>query len=245
MRTETYFASAALVTQLERAGGVAHVHHDGGDIIHLELRSREHILLHLIESSIPVAEVVATLEANRARHHYTLFMFWADRLLPPDGQMHHVEDWMRPLLALYDERLFGYEVHGRQIFVFPVFFEGSGERRRIRHGGHIDATYITCRAVPLRRDGLDGQYYAAELGARPTTQAHPPLHPLASEYARLGLEVDAELRAVKHAYRKLARHYHPDINADAAATQQMQQINEAYRRILRAKHSEMQRRSRR
>ena len=244
MRIETYFASAALVTQLERAGAVAHVHHDGGDIIHLELRSREHILLHLIESSIPLPEIIATLEANSARRHYTLFLFWVDRLLPPDGQTHQVDAWMRPLLALYEDRLYGYEVHGRHIFVFPVFFEGSGEVRRIRYGPHIDVSRIACRALPLRRDGLDGLYYAADFGERATVHPRPAIHPLAAEYARLGLEAEADVRAVKHAYRRLARHFHPDVNTDPAATQHMQQINEAYRRILRALHSEAQRRAR-
>ena len=65
VRTETYFAGAALVRDLQVAGTIKHVHHDGGDIIHVEMRTGEHAWIHLIESSIPLAEVVGTLAANR------------------------------------------------------------------------------------------------------------------------------------------------------------------------------------
>ncbi len=51
-------------------------------------------------------------------------------------------------------------------------------------------------------------------------------------YRRLGLSAKASVAAVKRAYRRLARKYHPDLNTDPDATLRMQQINEAYQRIL-------------
>ncbi len=233
MRTETYFASAALVTQFEQTGRIAHVHHDGGDIIHIELRSHEHVLIHLIESSIPLPEVLGTLDNNRAHQHYTLFLFWADRLLPPPGETHVIEAWMRPLLALYGDRLYGYEVHGRRIFVFPVYFDGTSSLRRTRYGAYLDASRLVCRTADIHRAGLDGTYCAADFGD-PHTPPPPPPHPLAAEYARLGVATDADLKAIKLAYRRLARRYHPDVNRDPGAHLHMQQINEAYRRIAHA-----------
>ncbi len=47
-------------------------------------------------------------------------------------------------------------------------------------------------------------------------------------YTTLGIERDATQDAVKRAYRKLARKFHPDINKDADAEQRFKEIGEAY-----------------
>lgn len=234
MRTETYFAGAALVRDLESAGTVAHVHHDGGDIIHLEFTTGEHAWIHLIESSIPSVEVVQTLIANGEKDLYTLFLFWADRLLPSHNHRFEIDDWMRPLLALHGDKLYGYEVHGRDIYIFPVYFEGTGNTRFIRYGKEIDIAKLVCRRKALNTFELEGEFLAADFSDRPPERVTPPLppHPLERHYRALGLAITADRRAVKHAYRHLARAYHPDLNADPAATARMQQINEAYAHIL-------------
>jgi DnaJ-class molecular chaperone len=48
-------------------------------------------------------------------------------------------------------------------------------------------------------------------------------------YGVLGVPKDASEKDIKHAYRKLARKYHPDLNPDdAAAEERFKEINEAY-----------------
>lgn len=47
-------------------------------------------------------------------------------------------------------------------------------------------------------------------------------------YAALGVARDAPLEAVKKAYRKLARKYHPDVSKEPDAEARMRDINEAY-----------------
>lgn len=48
-------------------------------------------------------------------------------------------------------------------------------------------------------------------------------------YAILGVPRDADEQAIKSAYRRLARQYHPDVNPDkATATEKFKEINEAY-----------------
>ncbi|MBE0688960.1 MAG: DnaJ domain-containing protein, partial [Anaerolineae bacterium] len=130
---------------------------------------------------------------------------------------------MQPLLALYGDRLYGYEVHGRQIYVFPVYFDGTSSLRRTRYGPHLDVNRLVCRTETLQRAELNGVYQVADFGD-PHAPPPPRPHPLAAEYARLGITTDADLKTIKHAYRRLARRYHPDINRDPGAHLYMQQI---------------------
>ena len=47
-------------------------------------------------------------------------------------------------------------------------------------------------------------------------------------YAALGVKRDATPDEVKHAYRKLARKYHPDLNKEANAEERFKEVAEAY-----------------
>jgi curved DNA-binding protein len=51
-------------------------------------------------------------------------------------------------------------------------------------------------------------------------------------YAVLGVAPDADDQAIKQAYRKLARQYHPDVNpGDTQAEERFKEINEAYQAL--------------
>ncbi|AFY37109.1 heat shock protein DnaJ domain protein [[Leptolyngbya] sp. PCC 7376] len=53
-------------------------------------------------------------------------------------------------------------------------------------------------------------------------------------YEILGLRVDAELATIKSSYRRLARRFHPDVNAgDRQAQEKFIEINRAYRELMR------------
>ncbi len=47
-------------------------------------------------------------------------------------------------------------------------------------------------------------------------------------YKTLGVERDAQQDAIKRAYRRLARKYHPDVSKEKDAEKRFQQVNEAY-----------------
>lgn len=51
-------------------------------------------------------------------------------------------------------------------------------------------------------------------------------------YALLGIPADADERTIKRAFRRLARLYHPDINAEPQAAERFQQIQEAYQVLV-------------
>jgi curved DNA-binding protein len=52
--------------------------------------------------------------------------------------------------------------------------------------------------------------------------------PTPDYYQILGVPADANLKAIKAAYRKMARQYHPDTQTDQSSDERMKQINEAY-----------------
>ena len=47
-------------------------------------------------------------------------------------------------------------------------------------------------------------------------------------YEVLGVGRDADAKAIKRAYRKLAKKYHPDLNRDRDTTEKFQEINSAF-----------------
>jgi curved DNA-binding protein len=55
-------------------------------------------------------------------------------------------------------------------------------------------------------------------------------------YEVLGVDRDASRQEIQAAYRRLARRYHPDLNADPAAEERFKQINEAYAALSGAAH---------
>jgi curved DNA-binding protein len=56
--------------------------------------------------------------------------------------------------------------------------------------------------------------------------------PALDYYQLLGLTSDADLEALKRAYRELARRYHPDLNPQVPSGEQFKQIKEAYDVLL-------------
>jgi hypothetical protein len=239
VRFETYRVSAYLVWMLKFAG--VHVIEDGGDIILTQLASGEKISIHLIESSIELYEIKNTLAYNGATGVYTLFLFWADLLLPDEGHVVEPYQWERALLALYGDRIYAYEIFGSEVFVFPVHFEREGVNRHIRYGNTVSLKQMICQRVE-GAPYLSGFWNvaafaerrahgraAAQDAPRPTA---PPHTGIERYFDVLELSYDAELDAVKIAYRRLARKYHPDLNPAANATERMQAINEAYQKIV-------------
>ncbi|MFN8373836.1 MAG: J domain-containing protein [Anaerolineae bacterium] len=238
MRTVTYNAGAYLVEELQRAGVVAHFHHDGGDIILFDLWSGQSVSIHLIESSIQIYEIRQTLASNSANNIHTLFILWGDRMLPGDGQTCYADDWLAAFYALYGDRVYAYDLYGSEIFIFPVHFEGYGTERQVRYGTTVDMRHLACAAVNTTAPGFTGFWQVAGFHkvaqqAHQRTQQQPPEpQPVQSYYEILGVDEDASYEIVRKAYRLLARRYHPDLNKSPNATARMQQINEAYDAIV-------------
>lgn len=229
MRTVTYNASAYLVEELLRAGVIKRFIEDGGDILLFETHSGARISIHLIESSIERYEIKQILQGNEAQQLYTLFILWGDRLLPNESRDYTAADWLEALYTLYHDRVYAYDIFGNEIFVFPVYFDGTGTTRRVRYGStvHMGALDWGVFPTPLGLGRVAG-FGIFERGKQRGD------HPLAACFAVLDVDERDDAETIKKAYRLLARRYHPDLNPDPGATATMQQINDAYARIMAA-----------
>jgi hypothetical protein len=236
MRFDTYNAGVHLVNQLLYTGGISKVLHDGGDIILVQTPAGESVAIYLIERAIPIYEIEDILSENTRNEVHTLFVLWCDMLLPNDGQWFEPEDWMRTLVAVYGDKIYGFDTFGKEILLFPVYFEGQGTYRFVRHGTTVNFRGLNCQTRRTHIPGLDGAWRVAGFGLRGDEQADAPARPLTRvelAFAFLGLDADADREMVKQAYRGLARLYHPDLSDAPNATLLMQQLNEAYEQVLR------------
>jgi hypothetical protein len=240
MRLDTHRISVYLVNLLQASRNVREILHDGGDIITLRLTTGERVSIHLIERVISLHELRLILSDNDADGFYTLFILWADMLLPSEGRRWVSEDWLAALLALYGDRVFAFEVFSpTETYLFPVYFDGSTVERTVRYGsaigGAIGGALLVCQTVMTVGYTFSGDWRVAsfEVAARRTYE--PPLVPrtrVQKYYDALGLEEGAGRLAVKMTYRRLARLYHPDLSRAPDATARMQAINEAYAALM-------------
>lgn len=250
MRFDVHKVRTYLVNALLEAHTVARVSDDGADVVIAELLNGQTAIIHLIERLLPVNDIVATLDENTAARRHTLFVLWGDMLLPEDQTLYLPDDWMEVLLTLYGGKIYGYDSYGPYASVFPAYFEAQAGTmlRFVRYGASINAAGLRCDRVQVNNRFASGQWLVADFGAGRRAQqadaragAAPPQHEIFSSrsslsvcYTLLAVPPDADAQAVRRAYRRLARQYHPDLNAAPEATLRMQQINEAYRRIMRA-----------
>ena len=232
MRFDTQNAGHFLVEGLHRSGAVAKVIEDGSDIVLLELVSGHQVMLYLIDSSITPSEIRYNLQQNTTNNIYTLYFFWCDLMLPPEKQYYVMDDWMKLLVQLHGNKLYGFNVMGKNAEFFPVYFQGQGRRRYVNFGDAIN--YETLGCLDLRIGHTHWKIAGFMASEQDRTRKRTFFKPTLAPYFDLfGLPYTADINAVKNAYRRLARLFHPDLNPHQDTSEQMQKINDAYDRLIR------------
>jgi hypothetical protein len=215
--------------------------HDGGDIFLFETASGEKVSIHMIESGIPVYEIRKTLNENSRQGIHTLFMLWCSMMVPDDGQMFKMTDWMQAFIALNGDRIYAYDIFDSEVYLFQVYFhqQGNSTRYLVEYGLTIRAGRLAYKELDFRLAPDDLAWKIAYFGL-PKYDPHDvmtgaaALSGLEAAYALLGVDSGDDRDTVKRAYRLLARRYHPDQNPDPLAHQYMQRLNDAYQRVLAA-----------
>lgn len=249
VRSETHAARDWLVLGLSRNAGVVDIWHDGSDLVVARLASSERVQIMLVDSVISLHEIQTIIAGQQAKGFYTLMMFWADLLLPADGERFAPQDWMAALLALYGDKIYGYEADSQQAYLFPVYFRPQiGYAPRLIHWGKtIRARDLQIESLMIESPHFKGRYRIAHFEpAAPIRDStaqderasdyEPPVFAnrtaFSHYYTVLGISLTATAEEIRHAYHELARVHHPDLNPDPAATERMQQINFAYTQIM-------------
>ena len=243
MRFDIHKVRAYLVNEfLAATQTVVDVRDDGTDLILVDLRSGEAVIIYLVERMMPVSEIIETMTENTKKGLYTLFVLWGDMLLPEEGKLYLPDDWMETLYSLYGGKIYGYDSYGPFTSVFPVYFEdrGAGFPRYIRYGEAINAAQLHAETVRTDNRFISGFWHVADFeprshqtsGTGQRTALRPDRNTLEAYYELLTLARDADRDTIRRAYRDLARQFHPDLNNSPEAKDRMQQINEAYKRIM-------------
>ena len=189
----------------------------------------EDIVIYLLAGELSTGFIKKTLNANTRADLHTLYILSFD-LITEDGNTALMNDGLRLLLQAYGGKVYAYTTVRDAVVIFPVAIEQS---RIVRN-------------QPVRLADLSGDFAAIEsdyiMGVRNVAGFNPPRehvrierpaeNPLQIFYDLLGVTTDATLDDIKRAYRRKARKHHPDTDKTPGATERMQQINDAYARIL-------------
>ena len=234
MRIALSHVNAYLINGLYRSGAIADIQHNGLDIVLALLPTGEKVAIHLVERDIDIGEIHSVLTRNTTENIYTLFILWCPMLLPDHGMMYRPYDWMRTLLAVYGDRIYGFESEGANTFVFPVHFDtpDAANTRYVHWGENIALSKLYCRSVYIEEQPLHGNWRIADFEpVRQQPGVQTPADPMYAFYEILGVGLQDDWETIRKAYRDLARRYHPDVNMTPEANTQMQRINTAYERL--------------
>jgi hypothetical protein len=245
VRPETHHARDFIIQELHKLPTIERVWDDGTDLVVGTFQSGQRVMFYLVDYYMSLHEIQKTLENHQQKGFHTLFLFWADMLLPNDGERYIPDSWMQALLSLYGDKIYGYDVSSTDVFIFPVHFRPQPPHpdRFIRWGKTIRMQDLRTDTIHIESVHLKGQFRIADFARRvrsstseeSTSQgtfSFAVRTPLGAYYDLLNIQPDATPEVVRRAYRELARQYHPDLNPSPDATAKMQAINQAYQQIM-------------
>lgn len=248
LKFDTHNVRSYLLWKLSNTPQVAKTWHDDSDIILASLQTGEKIMFHLNERFADLHDIKTTLNGDTQAGRHTLMLFWADMLLPDNGERFTPNEWMQAALELYSERIYAFDIYAKDVHVFPVHFQKQAGKyeRLIRYGREIDFAKLNCQTITVDIPVLKGTWKIAGFhahtvdqpsnGNTSSTHSQPKntTVPVALHgyYHLLKLELSASPEAIRKAYREMARQYHPDLNKAADAGEKMKYINEAYQKIM-------------
>lgn len=193
------------------------------------------------------------LKQNTQASVGTLFLIHL-RLLPKDGYIGRLLSWQDDLRVMHRGAIYAIGLIDGKLNVIQVSVAETAQRREYRVWHTAD---FPLDAVSVRRrechSNIKGSWHIGEIAspqfqrrineARARQRFHyrtKQTHPIQQEtrtimaaYLALEIEVGAGQTAVKEAFRKLARKYHPDVTEyeKAEAEQRFKEVKSAYDQI--------------
>ncbi len=223
--------------------------HEPDIVVETWMNSRLHI--YLLAKAPKPRQLKSILKQNSSGGIGTLFLVDA-ALLPGHGYCGGLRDWQDDLRTLCLGAIYAYSQSEEGLRLIQVNLDESTQRGVFIawHSGDFP-----CDAVSVRRreyqTNIRGSWFVGDITspqfkrriseerARQRfhyhTQGSQPgdSEPIHAAYLALEIEVGAGQAAVKEAFRKLAREYHPDVSAHdkREAERRFKEVKRAYDRI--------------
>ena len=212
------------------------------------------LYVYVIDKAPRSRTIKAVLKQNTSSSIGTLFLIHAD-LLPGDGYCGRLQDWQDDLRAMNLGAIYAIDLKEEGLQIFQVNVDETTQRNIFKVWHTLD---FPCDAVSVRRRefqaNIRGSWYVGDISSprfkrriseeRARQRFHyrtrqrqdlddAPAEQINAAYLALELEVGAGQEAVKEAFRKLAREYHPDVtnHEKDKAEKRFKDVKSAYDRI--------------
>jgi len=226
------------------------------DIV-VETWMNSRLYVYIIEKAPKARMLRAILKQNTKASIGSLFLIEL-ALLPGHGYCGKLRDWQEALRALHRGAIYAFSrAADAEIRLLQINLDAGPERREFSVWHSVE---FPLDAVSVRRreyhNTIRGRWYIGDI-ASPKFKRHineqrarqrfhyqtraaggPPAPQINAAYLALEIEVGAGQPAVKAAFRRLAREYHPDVSRHekAEAERRFKEIQAAYERIKAHRH---------
>jgi len=222
----------------------------GADFV-IETWMNSRLYVYVVDKAIKSRTIKNTLKQNTNASVGTLFILNKD-LLPADSETTKLQDWQNDLRIMNGGSIYAYGLVDEILTVIQVNFSETMHQhvfdcwhtldfpldtvsvRRREFTNNIKGTwYIGDIASPQFKRRINQERASQRFHYR-TKTTHPvtvaPVDELNAAYLALQIEVSAGQEAVKEAFRKMAREYHPDVSEHdkEEAEQRFKEIKSAY-----------------
>lgn len=237
-------------TQIE--SGVIFKNHDADVVVETWMNSR--LYVYIVNKEPKSRDIKNILKQNTSSSVGTLYIV-NSALVPIDGETAQLKDWQDDLRVLNGGSIYAYGLVDDKLDIIQVNFTETMRRdiyncwhttdfpfdavsvRRREFSTHIKGTwYIGDIASPAFKRRINEERAQQRFHYR-TKQTNSldvaPAEEISAAYLALEIEVGAGQDAVKEAFRKLARKYHPDVSnhEKEEAEARFKEIKHAYDKI--------------
>lgn len=222
----------------------------GADFV-VETWMNSRLYVYILDKNIKSRNIKSTLKQNTNASVGTLFILNM-ALLPADGETSKLQDWQNDLRVMNGGSIYAYGMVEDEMKIIQVNFSET------MHQHVYDCWHTTdfpLDTVSVRRrefsTNIKGTWYVGDIASpqfkrrinqeRASQRFHyrtkkttpvdvAPVDQLNAAYLTLQIEVSAGQDAVKEAFRKMAREYHPDVSEHdkEEAEQRFKEIKSAY-----------------
>ncbi len=222
--------------------------------IAVETWMNSRLYVYIVESAPPARKLRAILKQNSKASIGTLFLVDLE-LLPDDGYCGKLAGWQDDLGALNAGAIHGLALFQDKLRLVQVNLDETTQRNEfdVWHSRNFPLDAVAVRRRDMQTH-IRGSWYVGDIAsprfkrriseerARQrfhyrSRQSQPSAADSAGQinaaYLALEIEVGAGQEAVKEAFRKLAREYHPDVSphAKGEAEKRFKEVKSAYDRI--------------